>query len=140
MSKTLTVNGNVYEFPEQGTDPQWGEELSSWAEEVTGIINELVSIEDIPLTTFTLTNNQTTFADINGLSFNPESLRSARVTLDVYISSSDTELQESFAIMIGYKNIAEEFKMSISTQGDNSGVTLSVTENGQLQYKTTNVS
>lgn len=139
MSTPLIVNGTTFEFPEQGTDPQWGTEVNAWAEEVTDVLGTLTSVDDIFLTSFTLTNNQATFADINGLTFSKTSVRSARITLDVYITTTTTELQETIDITLGYKNTADEFRISIKSSGDNSGVTFNVTTDGQMQYKTTNV-
>lgn len=139
MATTLTVNGSDFLFPQQGEDPQWGSEVSDWAEEVTDVLGSLTSVDDILLTSFTLTNNQSTFADINGLTFSKTSVRSARITLDVYITTSSAELQETIDITLGYKNTADEFRISIISSGDNSGVTFNVTTAGQMQYKTTNI-
>lgn len=140
MSKILVVNGVTYEYPEQGTDPAWGETASAWAEEVTDVLNSITSVDDILLTSFSLTNNQTTFADINGLTFSKTSVRSARITLDIYITTSTEELQESVDMILGYKNTADEFRLSILSSGDDCGLTFNITSAGQIQYKTTNIS
>lgn len=140
MSRVLTINGSDFNFPEQGEDPQWGTEITDWAEEVTDVLNSITSVDDILLTSFSLTNNQSTFADINGLTFSKTSVRSARITLDIYITTSTEELQESVDMILGYKNTADEFRLSILSSGDSSGVTFNITSNGQMQYKTTNIS
>lgn len=139
MSKTLVVNGTTIEFPEQGQDPQWGPEVTTFAEEVASVLNNLTSVDDILLTSFSLTNNQSTFADIAGLQFSKTSVRSAEIVLNVYITSSTEELQETIHMTLSYKNTLDEFRLAISSSGDNSGITFNVTSNGQIQYKSTNV-
>ena len=140
MSIPVTLNGSTYELPEHGEDPQWGEELNAFLVEVSDVLGSITSVDDILLTSFSLTNNQSTFADINGLTFSKTSVRSARITLDIYITTSTEELQESVDMILGYKNTADEFRLSVLSSGDNSGVTFNITSAGQIQYKTTNIS
>jgi hypothetical protein len=140
MSRELIIGGTTFEFPEQGDDPTWGEEVVDFAEAVADVLNTITSVDDVLLTSFNLTNNQTTFADIDGLRFSKTSVRSARIVLDIYITTSTEELQETLDMNISYKNIEDEFRLAVVSVGDESGVTFNITSNGQVQYKTTNVS
>jgi hypothetical protein len=140
VSTEITINGVVIEFPEQGTDPDWGTEVNTFAVEVANVLNDIISPDDFLLTAFTLTNNQSSAADINSLIFDSTSVRSAKITADVYITTSTQELHEKFEINVGFKNVAASWDISVQSEFDDSGITFSITSGGQVQYSSTLIS
>jgi len=80
MSRTLVINSIPYQIPDDGEDPGWGDQTTDWMEAVTGVLTDLVGPDDILETSFSIANNQTTFADVTGLIFNGGSVRSSIVT------------------------------------------------------------
>jgi len=90
MSTNLTVNNNTYAYPSAGDEPGWGEAATGWATEVTEVLNNLQGTDDIPETTFTVADNQTSAADVVGLVFSPTTVRSAVVDYSIYRTNSDT--------------------------------------------------
>jgi hypothetical protein len=143
MSIPLVIQGVTYSYPESGSDPNWAEEASSWAQAVTTALNSLLGSGDILLSTATIANNQATLADVSGMLFDPTSVRAANISYVVYrITDSITfGNAESGTIYITYDNNATPgSKWTLSQQLNGySGVTFSVTDLGQLQYLSSNL-
>jgi hypothetical protein len=139
MSTTLVINGTTIEFPSEGEDPNWGETVERFAIEVADSLSTISNPQDVLLTSVNLTNNQTSPANINGLRFSKTEVLSATMVCQVYITTSDEELQEQFNIILNYKPVADEFSLAVTSTGDESGITFSVTSTGQVQYTSTNI-
>jgi hypothetical protein len=91
----------------------------------------LKSQGDISETSFSLTNNQSTLANITGLSFSNALVRSFTSVISVEISAS-SNLYEIFTINGIQKD--SEWSISTSSTGDISGIEFSITNTGQIQY------
>jgi hypothetical protein len=76
MSVTLIVNNTPFEYPEQGEQQPWGESATNWAIEVTDVLSSLSGSSDILETSASILNNQTTKANILGLFFDINTVRS----------------------------------------------------------------
>lgn len=134
----LTVNNNVYNYPDPGTDPGWGSEATDWAQAVTDVLNTLLAPSDILETSYIINNNINTPTDVNRLFFDPGVVRAANITYSIYRTSTANPdgFTESGVIYLNYDNAANPgLKWSIGQQkvGD-SGVSFSVTDAGQVQY------
>jgi hypothetical protein len=144
MSISLTIQGVTYSYPESGTDPNWGEDTAAWASAVTSALNSLLGSGDILLTTATIANNQSTSADVTGMLFDPTSVRAANISYTIYrVTNSVTSGNaESGIIYITYDNNASSGNKWILSQQINgsSGVTFSITDLGQVQYTSSNIS
>lgn len=103
--------------------------------EVDTIISSITSPGDLDDTAFSFANNQTSAANITGFAFNAASVRSFSATVSVAIDAT-SDLFEAFTIT-GI-NRGGSFDIAISSVGDASGVTLSCTSAGQVQYQTPN--
>lgn len=140
MAKTLIVNNSPYSYPTAGDEPGWGGEATGWAEAVTNVLADLLGPNDILETAFNIANNQTTFADVTGLTFNAASVRAAEITYSIFRVST-TNLSgntETGKIQLIYDN---NIGWSIN-QGNilgSGGVIFTVTGTGQLQYKSTDI-
>lgn len=89
------------------------------------------SAGDISETSFSAANNQVTAADVTGLAFSTSVVRSFVAQVSIAISAT-TSLYEVYTLT-GI-NIGGAFDMQMSSVGDNSGVTFSITASGQVQY------
>lgn len=143
MPQNLTVNGNNYAYPIAGDEPGWGEDATAWAAEVTNVLSDIQGIDDIPETTFIIANNTTASADVVGLVFNPTTVRSATVTYSVYRSTDTTELAEKGTLELVFKNggtPGSKWTIGQVYFGDDSGVRFSMTDAGQIQYTSSDIS
>lgn len=140
MAKTLIINNTPYNYPTAGDEPGWGGEATGWAEAVTDVLADLLGPNDILETAFNIANNQTTFADITGLTFNAASVRAAEITYSIFRISTPNPSgnTETGTIQLIYDN---NIGWSIN-QGNilgSGGLTFNVTPAGQLQYKSTDI-
>ncbi len=144
MPVTLTVNNIPFQYPIPGDTPGWGQPATGWATEVTGVLNDLLGPNDITQTTFNVGNNVTSFTNISGLSFNTGEVRSAIINYSVYRTSTSTPTgnAESGILNIVYDNLAasgSKWAMTGTGITGNSGITFTITDNGQVQYKSTDI-
>lgn len=93
------------------------------------------SAGDLVETSFSLANNQASAANVTGLSFSTAVVRSFKALVSVEIDAT-ADLFEAFEL-VGI-NKGGSFEMSVSAVGDESGVTLSITAGGQVQYTSAN--
>lgn len=140
---SLTINGQTFQYPDAGTEAGWGEDATGWAEAVTDLLSALVSNGDILPTLFSIQNNVTTSEDIVGMFFNSGSVRAAQINYAVYRVSNSTSngVAESGVILLDLNETApvgQKWQMSQIKQGD-SGVSFSITDGGQFQYKSTDI-
>lgn len=91
---------------------------------------------DIEQTSFSITNNQSTPADVTGLIFSPASVRGFEVLATAHIDAT-SDLFETFKIY-GIQRGAD-FQISVESVGDVSGLEFTITSLGQIQYTSTNV-
>lgn len=144
MPITLTVNNIPYEYPVPGDSPGWGQPATDWAAQVTLVLNDLLSPNDITQTTFPIANNVTSFTDVAGLSFNTGEVRGSTIEYTVYRYSDDfpSGNAESGTLNVVYDNNAAPGSLwSITGYGinGNSGVIFAITDQGQVQYQSTNI-
>lgn len=144
MPITLTVNNIPYEYPVAGDSPGWGQPATDWAAQVTTVLNDLLGPNDITQTTFTVGNNIAVFTDIAGLSFNTGEVRGSTIeyTIYRYSDSFPSGNAESGTLTIVYDNNAAPGSLwSMTGYGINgyAGVTFTITDLGQVQYKSTNI-
>jgi hypothetical protein len=92
-------------------------------------------------TQFTIVNNQTTWADITGLSFNPTLLRGARIyyTINRKHTTPNSQITEFGRILISYNDTDTAWDISRESNND-AGIEMMITTAGQFQYKSSNIS
>jgi hypothetical protein len=144
MPIDLTVNSITFPYPTAGQSPGWGQAATDWATEVTEVLNELKGPNDIAQTTFNIQNNISTFTNIAGLSFNTGQVRAATIQYSIYRTSTanPSGYSEGGTINIVYDNSAgsgSKWLISAGNIAGNSGVTFTVTDAGQFQYKSTDI-
>ncbi len=138
MSKTVQIGSNIYTIPEQGTNPQWGEDLTAYLEAIADALANVQGPNDILVTSANLANNQTSFANVSGLQFNTAEVQSVEINYLVIrtYDSGTSVVTESGKILGNYDGST----FSIATQhiGD-AGITFDITNTGQVQYKSTDL-
>lgn len=140
MPRVLIVNNTPFVYPTSGDEPGWGSDATGWASAVTQVLTDLLGPNDILETAFNIANNQTVFADVTGLTFNGASVRAANITYSVFrvSTANPSGNSETGTIQLDYDN---NLGWSIN-QGSilgNAGVTFTVTNTGQVQYKSTDI-
>ncbi len=143
MSRILIVNGNSYEYPDPGENPNWGEAAANWASGVTSALSTLLSLGDILETKFTISNNISISANINGLLFDSGVVRSVEITYNIY-RNTDTIISgkaETGKILMVYDDsaITNQKWSLVQSKVGNSEVILSVLDSGQFQYVSSNL-
>lgn len=138
MSTPLVINGTTFQIPDQGQSPPWGDDLHDLLVGITNSLNSVVGSADILTTSFNLTNNQASVANVTGAAFDTSQVRSFVLNYSIYISTSANELSEAGTLYGTYKSTANTWDLS-QTYGGSSGVVFTITNAGQIQYTTTNV-
>lgn len=140
MAKNLQVGNDVYSYPENNENPGWGEDATAWAEAVSDALATVQGPNDIPLTTSTLSNNQTTFADIPSFELNAANVQAFSaeylVIREYDPGSGAITVTESGTIRGNYDG--SDFYISVDNERD-AGITFEITSAGKLQYKTTDL-
>ena len=95
------------------------------------------SAGDINETSFSAANNQAAAVNLTGLAFANATVRSFEAQLSIYINATSS-LYEVFTLRGIQKG--SSWDLSVTSNGDNSGIVLSITSAGQVQYTSTNVS
>jgi hypothetical protein len=143
MAITLIVNGTSYEYPIPGEDPNWGQGATDWASAVTEALNTLLAPGDILETTFSIDNDISVATNVNGLLFDPGTVRAANIDYAIYRTSTlnpsgNAETGVIHLIYDDSASVGSKWKFSQNIDGA-SGVSLSITDAGQVQYKTTDI-
>lgn len=134
----ITVNGTVYPIPNQGTSPPWGTDLTDAIVAIANSLNSVTGPQDIPTTTFNLTNNQASPSPITGAVFDTSSVRSAIVSYNIYRSNGSVETSEVGTIYLTYSSLTPGWVISQVYAGT-SGIVFSITTAGQLRYTSTDI-
>ncbi len=140
MATPLVVAGNTYLYPENDDNSPWGEEATSWAVAVTGVLGEVQGTGDIQQSVSTIANNISSPTNVIGLSFSPVAIRGAIIEYTVYRNTTGggaTEAAEVGTMYVCYKNIANSWELTV-VGGGNAGVTFAITSAGQVTYTSTN--
>ena len=139
MSTSVTVGSSTYILPQQGDPAPWGTDLSDVISAITEALSSVVGPSDINTTSFDLANNQSSAANLTGLTFDTSTVRAAIVQYSIYRTSSTTEKSEVGTIYLAYKSTAATWELAQTYAGD-SGITFSITSAGQVQYTSSNFS
>ena len=146
MAVELEVNGLTFEFPEDGDEPGWGEEVTNWATEVSTVLGDLAGTsDDITITSFTIAQGVTaaSLTAVTGLLFAPATVRSAVITYSI-IRTTATTLSgkaEAGEIRVVYDGGAASGSKWLITQESvgSADVSFAVNDTGQFTYSSTTI-
>lgn len=139
MARSITISGTTYSLPDQGDPGPWGDDLSDLVEALATVVDSLSGTGDILNTTFTVANNQSSVANVTGLTFDTGTVRSAIVTYSVYRSTTTTEKGETGFLLLTYLSTAAAWTIT-RYANDDAGLVFTVTDAGQVQYTSDNMS
>lgn len=134
----VIINNKSFNYPDDGSDPSWGQDATDAFVEVADVLNTILSPGDILETTFNINDNTSISATIQGLAFDPSLNRSANIAYSIYRTSTDTPSgnAETGEISIIYDNNASmgnKWQISQTKNGE-AGVVLSISDLGQFSY------
>lgn len=125
----LNVNGQLFNYPDPGREPGWGEDATAWAEAVSNVISGAIAPGDIRGSvdlspTVTATN-------ITGMLVNSLETVSAEV---LYYVSRTSQYQSG---KLTLTRIDSDWSLSNEYVGDPIGLVFTVLATGQIQYTLT---
>ncbi len=141
---SITINGTVIAFPDSGTDPNWAESVIQFAQTVESAFSLVINQYDISPQSFSFANNQSSATNVTNLIFS-SAVRGAIVNYHIKRTTT-TDLVETGQLLITYNpdasigNIYTLSQTKNNQGGSSSGVTFTITDGGQIQYTSTNVS
>lgn len=136
--KVLTVGTEDFEIPDQGDNPDYGESISDWMSAVSDALGTVQAPNDVLVSTASILNNQTSFADISGFIFDSSEVISINAEFIVQRSTvSPANVLVEDGVIRGNFN-GSSWIYSVVSQG-NAGVDFNITDAGQLQYKSTDI-
>lgn len=139
MARQLQIGSRVFEIPDAGENPGWGEDTTEYLVAIADALQSIQGPNDILLTSATLANNQTTAANIPGLSINLiGDVKAVEVDYAVerVFNSGATTISENGKILSSYDG--SQFKVSVEAEGD-TGVLIDATNAGQFTYTSSNL-
>jgi hypothetical protein len=140
MPKILIVGTEEFEFPLVGENADYGEQVTDWASAVTDALTTVQQPNDILTTSAAINNNQTTYVNIPGFSFDTSEVIAieAQATVTRSTSSPAFTVVEDFHIEGNYNGT--EWTISVTTNSkEDSGVDFDITSSGQIQYASSNI-
>jgi len=134
MSIKLQIGNTTYNYPVQGEGNGHGEDATAWAEGVTAALANFLGPNDILISAANLANNSITPQNIPGLVFNTGEVQHIDVEYLVIrtFDSGASVITESGPIYGNFNGA--DFRISIESTGDDTGVNLDITSGGQFTY------
>lgn len=137
MAITLTLNNTPIEYPEPGDQAPWGSGATDFAVEVARILNSLSGPSDILETSAIIDNNVTSPLPVGSFFFDPVAVRSFSVQVSIYRTFGTSEVAEQL-LFNGVNMGASGWLLQTDGIG-NAGVTLDITNLGQVTYTSSNL-
>jgi hypothetical protein len=134
----LTVNNQIFDYPDNGENPGWGEDATEWAQAVTDLLNTLQGANDIPLTQLTLSDGVTD-QDVVGLVFNLTQVKQFRVEYFIQRVGTNTSVESGviYGVWDGTNISISQDLATVDNASDEVGVTLTIDNTGQFKYTST---
>lgn len=141
----LTLKNKSFNYPDPGQQPGvgdssigYGEDATAWAEEVTLIVNSLLSAGDIIRSEDSIVNNVTVSTEILNLSFNDAQTRAANVIYAVERPTASSTITESGTLYINFNQATASWNIGQSKIG-NAEIVFSITAEGVVKYTSSNL-
>ena len=137
----LRINGKVIPYPDDGSEPGWGENASTWASEVSTVLDSISGLGTISETQVTLENNliEANKKSVSGLVFNQNLTTSSTIYYRISRKSDiSTEIAETGELVVFYDGSTWKMTREIKS-GVVTGIYLDISSTGQVQYYSTNL-
>ena len=135
--KQFVIQGVTYDYPENGTEPSWGEEATTWAEAITTTVSGLSSDGDILTRDGSLSDNKTSVENVIGMSFDSSQFQGFITEVSVFRTCLTKNAAETISLYGSYNPTLGQWEMSQTGVGKDSEITFSITVLGQIQYTST---
>jgi hypothetical protein len=121
--------------------PEAGESTANISAHIKGIDTALASAGGGEATgNTTLANNQSSAANVTGLSFNGASIRSAMIRYSIARATTTVEKNCSGELEITYNTLSGVWSLSNEASNSNAGIVFDVTNGGQVTYTSDSIS
>lgn len=141
MSKNVQIDNTIYKIPVYGEN-KWGENTTALLEAMAQALGNAVGPQDILPKEASLSNNRTTPTAVVGFKFNSAIVQNIElygtIVREFTSLSGLPAKSDSFAILGSCFN--SEVKYHIEYVGDRPGVSLTVGNDGQVYYTSTDES
>jgi len=141
----LNVNSKVFQYPDQGKEPNYGSQMTGWAKEVTDVLSSYFGLGTITETQSILENNISSVSQkaVPGLIFNPNLTRAATIFYRIYRKTQLTsEISEEGILSIHYSESDPLNKWTITREIINGEPTLiyfDIDNTGQVKYHSSDI-
>lgn len=136
----LKVNNTIYNYPDPGTEPGWGNDATEWAKAITEAVDSLAGAGSIVETQSIIANNISVATPVAGLQFNSALTKSAIVFYRIFRDTDiTTPVTEQGELQITLDNTTWKLSRTI-TVGDSAGVLMDIDSVGQVNYTSSNIS
>lgn len=135
MPKKLIIGNEVFDFPLQGENSDYGESITDWATAVTEALETVQQPNDILTTSAAINNNQLTFTNIPSFTFDTTEVIAIEAEYIVIRSTQSPQVQvtESGKLEGNFNGV--DWVISQSYDGE-AEIEFNITSSGQVQYKT----
>lgn len=117
-----------------------GEDTANISAHIKGIDTALASVGGDPTGNTTIANNQSSAANVTGLSFNGASIRTAMIRYSIARATATVEKNCSGELEITYNTLSGVWSLSNEASNSNAGVSFDVTNGGQVTYTSDSIS
>ncbi len=141
----INIGGSIINFPASAQSPNWAEPIIQFAEAVQQALSTIAGPYDVSPQIYTMVSNVNTNVSLPSLAFSTTFVRGAIISYTVYRNTTGTGAQtlaEIGQLEIVYNpNGPTNNKWEISNEHTGmSGVTFTVTDQGQVQFSSTFIS
>lgn len=140
---TITISGQVIDFPDTAQSPDWSPAVIQFAEAVANLLNSISGPFDIPSQAFNIdAYNPGSNVSIPGFAFPTANVRAAFIRYSVYrntTGSGATTASEAGTMIIVYNPngmVGNKWEV-IRNYAGIAGISFTVLDTGQVQFTTT---
>lgn len=84
-------------------------------------------------------NNQGSPANVTGLSFDKTGVKAVRLLFNIHRRTDSSAVDETGELFLFHNSESDEWGHTLTSHGDDAGVTFSVSSGGQVQYSSSNM-
>ena len=139
MSKTVQIDNTIYKIPVYGEN-KWGEDTTALLEAITEALSNAVGPQDILTKESTLSNNITIPSAVVGFKFNSAIVQNIECYGVIVRTFTDLsgKSPKSDTFEIKGSCFQGKVKYNVKYTGDDPGVKLTVGNDGQVSYTSSN--
>ena len=135
---TITIQGQVIDFPDVAESPDWAEAVIDFAEAVEDALSGVAGAYDVAPQVMNIDayNTAGAGADITNLSFSTSAVRAFILNIAVYRNTATTTVSEISVIHAVYNSsnsIGQKWEFTREATGDGK-ITFAISDTGQVSF------